>query len=161
MCKVESKFILNQDANPVRTHCVVSELENVLELIDHINTLNAWRYLCDVFCWCVVTCRAIYMCDWRHHSNVSFTPLCQLIAEKHYLKNEFLSLPITWKSIRVLKTLCGCMLAPSIDHLFGISNFFSLSSYQISDSTLRTELTSQILFYYFPHWSIWAPSSSV
>ena len=159
---VESKFILNQYANPVRTYYVVSELENAVDIVERINTLNTWRYLCELFCWCVVTWFAIYLCDWIHHNNVLFTPPCRLISEKNHLKNNSLSLPVKWQSIRVLETWCRCMmLVPPIDHLFVISNIFSLCSYQIFDTSLRTELTSQILFSYFHHWIIWAPSSSV
>ena len=41
MYVVKYKFILHRDVNPVFTHYVVSKLENLVELIECINTLNA------------------------------------------------------------------------------------------------------------------------
>ena len=72
---VHSKFILPIYVNPVRTHYVVYELENVAEIVDCINTWNTWRYVCGV----VSRCIGIYMHDWRHHNVVYFTPSFCLI----------------------------------------------------------------------------------
>ena len=62
---VESDIVFPRDINSVQTQNVVSELENAVELIDHINTLDTWRYICKILYRCVITCHAIYMRDWR------------------------------------------------------------------------------------------------
>ena len=37
MYVVDSKFVLPRDVNPIRTHYVVSEIENAVNIIEHIN----------------------------------------------------------------------------------------------------------------------------
>ena len=61
MYVVDSKFVFPQDVNPVCTHCVVSKLENEVNIIDRIDNLDTRGYVCDVVFRCVVTCHDIYI----------------------------------------------------------------------------------------------------
>ena len=44
MYAVESKFLLPQDVNPVRTHYTISEIKNAVKLIENIDKFYIWRY---------------------------------------------------------------------------------------------------------------------
>ena len=62
---VDSGFVLPQYINTPWTNYVVSELKNVVELVDCIDKFNTWRYVCNVVYQSMVKYHTIYFCDWR------------------------------------------------------------------------------------------------
>ena len=41
------------------------QTQKMVELVDRIDKLDKWRYLCNVACHCVVMYHSIYLRDWR------------------------------------------------------------------------------------------------
>ena len=117
---VESKFLLPRDVNLVGTQYVVSKLKNTVELIDRIDILDTWRYVCDVVYQCIFTFHAIYTCDWRKplSSDCLVYTIVPVDCGGNSVKKNCLSLAIMWQIIISIAWFCRCVLIPPIDHIF-------------------------------------------
>ena len=107
MYVVESEFLLPRYINPVQTHYVVSELENVVKLIEHIDTSDRLRYKLCLLAHGSVSC---YIFVWL----VSVKQTYWLIVEEHSLKMNCIFLVVTWYSIISLEQCSASFCWPIV-----------------------------------------------